>query len=124
MTVQVYTSTARALAHHEATGPRETRAGRPAIAVFAGDLMQARSTWPRFPVRRVVARIRDGSSLPVIVDTSGGRFVTKLRGAAQGPSALVAEVVVAELATRLGLPVPERALMELERPIQTDDHND
>lgn len=86
--------------------------------------MQARGAWPRFPVRRVVARIRDGSSLPVVVDTPGGRFIAKLRGAAQGPSALVAEVVVAELATRLGLPVPERALIELERPIQTDDHND
>jgi hypothetical protein len=86
--------------------------------------MQAGAAWPRFPVRRVVARIRDGSSLPIIADTPGGRFVTKLRGAAQGPSALVAEVIVAELATRLGLPVPERALIELERPIQTDDRND
>jgi hypothetical protein len=71
-----------------------------------------------------LARLRDGSSSPVVVETPGGRFVTKLRGAAQGPTALVAEVIVAELAERLGLPVPERALIELTHPIQTDDRND
>jgi hypothetical protein len=86
--------------------------------------MASTLAWPRFPVRRVLARIKDGSSLPVIVDTPGGRFVTKLRGAAQGPSALVAEVIVAELAERLGLPVPARAIIELNHPIHTDDHND
>jgi hypothetical protein len=72
----------------------------------------------------VLARIRDGSSLPVVVDTGAGRFVTKLRGAAQGPGALVAEVLVAELAEALGLPVPERALVELRRPIRSEDGND
>lgn len=86
--------------------------------------MLAHAAWPCFPVRRVLSRIRDGSSLPVLVDTPGGRFITKLRGAAQGPSALVAEVVVAELAELLGLPVPERALIELEHPIRSDDRND
>ena len=62
--------------------------------------------------------------MPVVVDTAGGRFVTKLRGAAQGPGALVAEVIVAELAEVLGLPVPERVVIELERPIHSDDQND
>jgi hypothetical protein len=79
---------------------------------------------PRFSARRVLTRIREGSSLPVVVETGAGRFVTKLRGAAQGPSALVAEVFVAELAEALGLPVPERAVVELERPIQSEDEND
>src|SRR5688500_14402332 len=86
--------------------------------------MVSKAAWPCFPVRRVLARLRDGSSSPVVVETPGGRFVTKLRGAAQGPSALVAEVIVAELAERLGLPVPERVLIQLEQPIQTDDRND
>lgn len=59
-----------------------------------------------------------------MVETAAGRFLTKLRGAAQGPGALVAEVLVAELAEALGLPVPERAVIELERPIRSDDKND
>jgi hypothetical protein len=79
---------------------------------------------PRFSADRVLARIREGSSLPVVVETRAGRFVTKLRGAAQGPGALVAEVLVAELAEALGLPVPERAVVELERPIRSEDGND
>lgn len=60
----------------------------------------------------------------MVVDTDAGRFVAKLRGAAQGPSALVAEVVVAGLAERLGLPVPERVILELEANVASDDHND
>jgi hypothetical protein len=60
----------------------------------------------------------------VVVETDAGRFVAKLRGAAQGPSALVAEVVVAGLAERLGLPVPERVILELEANVATDDRND
>jgi len=60
----------------------------------------------------------------VLIETAAGKFLTKLRGAAQGPGALVAEVLVAELAEALGLPVPERALVELERPIRSDDRND
>jgi hypothetical protein len=60
----------------------------------------------------------------VVVETDAGRFVAKLRGAAQGPSALVAEVVVASLAERLGLPVPERVLLELEAGVKTEDRHD
>jgi hypothetical protein len=33
-------------------------------------------------------------------------------------------VIVAELAERIGLPVPERALLELPPDVKTDDHND
>lgn len=60
----------------------------------------------------------------MVVETDAGRFVAKLRGAAQGPSALVAEVVVAALAERLGLPVPERVMVELEANVATNDRND
>jgi hypothetical protein len=77
-----------------------------------------------FQAVRVLSRLRNGSSLPVVVETAAGRFVTKLRGAAQGTTALVAEVIVAELAEVLGLPVPERALIELSEPIVSLDKND
>lgn len=79
---------------------------------------------PSFPVRRVLSRIRSASTSPLVVDTPTGRCVAKLRGAAQGPAALVAEVVVAELAQHLGLPVPERVLLELPADVETDDAND
>jgi hypothetical protein len=79
---------------------------------------------PSFPLRRVLSRLRSGSSSPIVADTPGGRFAVKLRGAAQGPSALAAEVIVAELAERLGLPVPERVSIELAAQVETDDAND
>jgi hypothetical protein len=73
---------------------------------------------------RVVRRLPSGSSAPIVVETSGGRFVVKLRGAGHGVVALVAEVIVAELAEVLGLPVPERALVELPAGVPSDDGND
>lgn len=79
---------------------------------------------PRFVVRRVLARLRTGSSSPVVVDTAAGRFVAKLRGAAQGPLALIAEVIVAELAERLLLPVPERVCLLLPAGVESADRND
>lgn len=86
--------------------------------------MARRALGPSFVVRRVLSRIRSGSSSPLVVETDAGRFVAKLRGAAQGPSALVAEVVVATLAERLGLPVPERVSLELAANVATNDRND
>jgi len=77
-----------------------------------------------FPARRVLRRLRGGSSSPVVIETEGGRFVAKLRGSGQGVSALVAEIIVAELAELLELAVPERALIELPSNVPTDDGND
>jgi hypothetical protein len=79
---------------------------------------------PVFSATRVRARIRSASSSPVVVETPGGTFLAKLRGAGQGVAALVAEVIVAELAERLGLPVPERVLLELPAELPSDDRND
>jgi hypothetical protein len=73
---------------------------------------------------RVALRLRTGSSSPVVVDTPGGTFVAKLRGAGQGVPALIAEIIVAEIAEHLGLPVPERVLIELPAGVRTDDRND
>jgi hypothetical protein len=60
----------------------------------------------------------------VVTATPGGRFVTKLRGAAQGVLPLVAELIVAELATAIDLSVPERVIIELGEDTPTDDRND
>ena len=78
--------------------------------------------------RRVLAADKRGSSWPVLIETEeeGGRSpqFTKLRGAAQGTGALVAEVIVAELAESLGLRVPARALVQLPLDVESLDEND
>ncbi len=57
---------------------------------------------------RYVTPLREGGSLPGIVEAADfGIYVAKFRGAGQGLKVLVAEVVVGELARRLGLRVPE-----------------
>lgn len=60
----------------------------------------------------------------MVVDTDAGPRFVKLRGAAQGPLALVAEIVVAHLAEKLSLAVPERVLIDFRPGLPTDDHND
>jgi hypothetical protein len=71
-------------------------------------------TLPVHTATRYVQPLREGGSLPAIVGTDGGLFVTKFRGAGQGPKALIAEIIVAEFARALDLPVPELALIEIE----------
>jgi hypothetical protein len=78
----------------------------------------------RLEARRVLRAIRTASSSPVLVETDAGVRFTKLRGAAQGTGALVAEVVVAELAELLGLRVPARSLVVLGADVPSDDRND
>ena len=64
---------------------------------------------------RYVTPLREGGSLPALVEASDdGLYVLKFRGAGQGPKALVAEVVAGELARSLGFAVPELALVELD----------
>jgi hypothetical protein len=65
---------------------------------------------------RYVEPLREGGSLPAVVDTDGGLFVVKFRGAGQGPKALIAELVVGLLAEAAGLPVPELVLVEIPEP--------
>jgi hypothetical protein len=63
---------------------------------------------------RYVVPLREGGSLPAVVETAGdGAFVVKFRGAGQGPKALVAEVLAAGLARLFDLPVPEPAIIDL-----------
>jgi HipA-like kinase len=57
---------------------------------------------------RYVTPLREGGSLPGLVEADDdGLYVAKFRGAGQGLRALVAEVIVGELARAGGLLVPE-----------------
>jgi hypothetical protein len=69
----------------------------------------------RVTATRYVTPLREGGSLPGLVEADDlGTYVVKFRGAGQGRKVLVAEVVAGELARRLGLPVPELAVVELD----------
>jgi hypothetical protein len=64
---------------------------------------------------RYLLALREGGSLPGLVEADDlGTYVVKFHGAGQGRKALVAEVVVGELARRLDLPVPELVLVHLD----------
>jgi hypothetical protein len=64
---------------------------------------------------RYVTPLREGGSLPGLVEAADdGLYVTKFRGAGQGPLALVAEVIVGELARAIGLAVPEQVIVMLD----------
>lgn len=72
----------------------------------------------RVRVTRYVTPLREGGSLPGLVEADDdGMYVAKFRGAGQGTAALVAEIVVGELARRLGIQVPELVLVDLDREI-------
>jgi hypothetical protein len=69
---------------------------------------------PHLQALRYVQPLREGGSLPAIVDTDDGLFVVKFRGAGQGPKALIAEIIVGTLAQQIGLPVPDLAVVEID----------
>ena len=68
---------------------------------------------PTYTAMRYMQPLREGGSLPAVVDTDGGLFVVKFRGAGQGAKSLIAELIVGGLAAALDLPTPELALIEL-----------
>jgi hypothetical protein len=66
---------------------------------------------------RYVQPLREGGSLPAVVETEGGAlYVVKFRGAGHGARALVAELVTGLTAVALGLPTPELALIDVPPP--------
>jgi hypothetical protein len=69
--------------------------------------------FPTVTARRYVTPLREGGSLPAVVETDGGPFVVKFRGAGQGARALVAELVAGGIAAALGLPLPTVAVVDL-----------
>ena len=66
-------------------------------------------------VVQYIQPLREGGSLPAIVEGSDGfRYVLKFRGAGQGKKALIAEIIGGELAKKIGLKVPELVFMQLD----------
>lgn len=73
---------------------------------------------PVVTATRYVAPLREGGSLPGIVEADDlGTYVCKFRGAGQGPGVLVAEVIVSGLAEVIGLRTPRLVQIELTEPI-------
>lgn len=67
---------------------------------------------------RYVAPLREGGSLPAIVEADDdGLYVLKFRGAGQGPKVLIAELICGEIGRALGLPIPEVVFVELDPAI-------
>lgn len=72
-------------------------------------------TLPVLPALRYVVPLREGGSLPAVLEVEGGDlYVAKFRGAGQGARALAAELIAGLLAQQAGLPVPALALLELD----------
>lgn len=70
---------------------------------------------PTVAATRYVTPLREGGSLPAIVEASDlGLYVLKFRGAGQGPLALVAELIAGEIGRALGLKVPDLVLVEVD----------
>jgi hypothetical protein len=69
-------------------------------------------------VTRYVTPLREGGSLPAIVEADDdGMYVLKFRAAGHGAKALVAEVIAGEIGRALDLPVPEIVLATLDRDL-------
>ncbi|MEU3412510.1 MULTISPECIES: HipA family kinase [unclassified Streptomyces] len=67
---------------------------------------------------RYIEPLRSGGSVPGVVEADDlGTYVVKFTGSAQGHKALVAEVVVGELARALGLRFPELVLVRFDPAI-------
>ena len=64
---------------------------------------------------RYVEALREGGSVPGLMEADDlGLYVVKLTGAAQGVGALVAEVVVGELARRLDFRIPDLVSVQVD----------
>jgi HipA-like protein len=73
---------------------------------------------PRVAAVRYVTPLREGGSVPALVEADDGHnYVVKLRGAGQGPRVLIAELIAGLLGHALGLAVPELALVDLDEAI-------
>src|SRR3954469_9927409 len=65
--------------------------------------------------RRYVTPLREGGSLPAIVEADDGfLYVLKFRGAGQGVKTLIAELLGGEIARLLQLRVPEIVLAQVD----------
>lgn len=75
----------------------------------------SRFTISKLEVVQYLAPLREGGSLPAIVQAEDDHlYVLKFRGAGQGKKALIAELIGGLLAQALDLKVPELVLLELD----------
>lgn len=66
-------------------------------------------------VTRYVTPLREGGSLPAIVEADDDfLYVLKFRGAGQGVKALIAELIAGEIARTLGFKIPELVFANLD----------
>lgn len=73
---------------------------------------------PRVTATRYAAPLREGGSLPGLVEADDlGTYVCKFHGAGQGPAVLAAEVIVSTLAEAIGLRTPRLVALELPEDI-------
>lgn len=74
------------------------------------------SSMPRtVAVTRYITPLREGGSLPALVDADDGfKYVLKFKGAGHGSKALIAELLGGEIARKLGLKVPELVFAHLD----------
>jgi hypothetical protein len=80
--------------------------------------MHATTTLPVVAATRYLTPLREGGSLPGIMEADDlGTYVCKFRGAGQGLRVLVAEVIAGELARGLGLQTPTLVGLEVESAI-------
>jgi hypothetical protein len=69
---------------------------------------------PTLTAMRYVQPLREGGSLPAVVETDDGQlWVVKFRGAGQGAKTLVAELIAGLVAQHLGLPTPDLSLVDV-----------
>lgn len=73
------------------------------------------STLRHLTATRYVTALREGGSVPAVVEADDGQlWVAKFHASAQGGRALAAEIIVGELGRAAGLRVPELALIEVD----------
>src|SRR5580765_1418083 len=78
----------------------------------------APSALRRLTATRYVTALREGGSVPAVVEADDGAlYVAKFRAAAQGGRVLAAELIVGELARAAGLRVPELALIDIDEAL-------
>ncbi|MFJ6658370.1 HipA family kinase [Streptomyces sp. NPDC091377] len=71
---------------------------------------------------RYLEPLRSGGSVPGVVEADDlGTYVVKFTGSAQGRKALVAEVIVGELARALGLRFPELVFVDFDPAIAAEE---
>src|SRR5437868_1706429 len=83
--------------------------------VHINEMSKDQSSLRHVNVTRYVTPLREGGSLPAIVEADDdGIYVLKFRGAGQGIKALIAELVGGEIGRVLGLKVPEIVFVDLD----------